>query len=207
MSVTYQTIEGVTGQVMFDSHVAVLLDQAVALVNTLTDGEAHGRAHPAPRGADLPAAVEAAVPRAASSLPRTMDAAEAEYLAAAAGRMRAVFQAVQDGDLDTAATTVNGLLRLSGARPHLDRREGEPWQLHFHGADETFAVGSTASCATALALAVGGSLAGRLGVCRAGRCDRVYVDTSRNAARQFCSTACQNRTKAAAFRARKGATG
>ena len=32
--------------------------------------------------------------------------------------------------------------------------------------------------------------------------DRVYVDTSRNATRRFCSTACQSRTKAAAFRAR-----
>ncbi|GAA2775477.1 hypothetical protein GCM10019017_20370 [Streptomyces showdoensis] len=190
---------------MFDSHVAVLLDQAVALVNTLTDGEARGRDYPAPSGAGLAEAVEAAVPRASSSLPRTMDAAEADYLVSAAERMRAVFQAVQDGDLDAAAATVNGLLLDSGARPHLDRRGDGPWQLHFHGGDESFAAGSTAACATALALAVGGSLVGRLGVCRAGRCDRVYVDTSRNAARQFCSTACQNRTKAAAFRARKGA--
>ena len=45
--------------------------------------------------------------------------------------------------------------------------------------------------------------AGRLGVCAAERCDRVYVDTSRNATRRFCSTACQSRTKAAAFRARR----
>ena len=45
-------------------------------------------------------------------------------------------------------------------------------------------------------------LADRLGVCDAARCDRVYVDTSRNGARRFCSTACQNRTKAAAFRTR-----
>ncbi|WP_235619177.1 CGNR zinc finger domain-containing protein [Embleya scabrispora] len=42
----------------------------------------------------------------------------------------------------------------------------------------------------------------RLGLCGAPRCDRAYVDTSRNAGRQFCSTACQNRVKAAAFRAR-----
>ncbi|MFC6935784.1 CGNR zinc finger domain-containing protein [Actinomadura yumaensis] len=33
-------------------------------------------------------------------------------------------------------------------------------------------------------------------------CDRVYVDTSRNGTRRFCSTACQNRVKTAAFRAR-----
>jgi predicted RNA-binding Zn ribbon-like protein len=52
-------------------------------------------------------------------------------------------------------------------------------------------------------MVIGGDLAGRLGVCQAAQCDRVYVDTSRNAARQFCSTACQNRAKAAAFRARR----
>ncbi|MER7467491.1 CGNR zinc finger domain-containing protein [Streptomyces sp. NPDC097981] len=194
---------------IFDSHVAVLLDHAVSLVNALTGGEARGRPYAAPRGAELPAAIDAAVPPAAASLPRTIDAAQADYLAAAAQGMREVFQAMQDGRPDDAATTVNRLLRESGARPRLDRAEGEgtPWQLHFHGANDSFAAGHSASCATALALAVGGSLAGRLGVCRAGRCDRVYVDTSRNAARQFCSTACQNRTKAAAFRARKGAGG
>ena len=45
-------------------------------------------------------------------------------------------------------------------------------------------------------------MAGRLGVCAAERCDRVYVDLSRNGAKRFCSTACQNRAKAAAFRVR-----
>ncbi|WP_456236959.1 CGNR zinc finger domain-containing protein [Actinomadura physcomitrii] len=35
-----------------------------------------------------------------------------------------------------------------------------------------------------------------------GQLDRVYVDTSRNGKRRFCSTACQNRVKTAAFRAR-----
>ncbi|MEU9031089.1 CGNR zinc finger domain-containing protein [Streptomyces sp. NPDC048383] len=190
---------------MFDSHVGVLLEQAVSLVNTLTDGEAHGRPYIAPRGAALPAAVDAAVSRTAASLPREINDAQAEYLVGAATRMREVFRAVQDDRLDDAAATVNALLRDTGARPRLDRGEDEPWQVHFHGAGDSFAAGSSASCATALALAVGGGLAGRLGVCRAERCDRVYVDTSRNGTRQFCSTACQNRTKAAAFRARKEA--
>ncbi|MFD3873234.1 CGNR zinc finger domain-containing protein [Streptomyces sp. NPDC058623] len=190
---------------MFDSHVGVLLEQAVSLVNMLTDGEAHGRPYTAPRGAALPAAVDAAVSTTAASLPREIDDAQAEYLVGAATRMREVFRAVQDDRLDDAAATVNALLRDTGARPRLDRGEDEPWQVHFHGAGDSFAAGSSASCATALALAVGGGLAGRLGVCRAERCDRVYVDTSRNGTRQFCSTACQNRTKAAAFRARKEA--
>ncbi len=64
-------------------------------------------------------------------------------------------------------------------------------------------MGWSAGCATALALAIGSDLAGRFGVCQAPQCDRVYVDNSRNAGRQFCSTACQNRVKAAAFRARQ----
>ncbi|MGW5861701.1 CGNR zinc finger domain-containing protein [Streptomyces sp. NPDC055239] len=186
---------------MFDSHVTVLLDQAVSLVNALTDGEAHGRAYTAPRGAELTGAIDAAVPHGA--LPRTIDAVQAEHLTATARCMREVFQAVQDGRTDAAAAAVNDLLRDTSARPRLDRAGNEPWQLHFHGANDSFAAGVSASSATALALAVSGGLAGRLGVCQADRCDRVYIDTSRNAARQFCSTACQNRTKAAAFRARK----
>ncbi|WP_344073613.1 CGNR zinc finger domain-containing protein [Streptomyces crystallinus] len=192
---------------MFDSHVAVLLDQAVSLVNTLTDGQARGRPYTAPRGAELADAIDAAIPRDMSSLPRSVDGDQAAYLAGTARRMREVFQAMQDGRADAAAETVNDLLYDTGARPRLDRAGSGSWQMHFHGPDDSFAAGSSASCATALALAVGGGLASRLGVCRAERCDRVYVDTSRNAARQFCSTACQNRTKAAAFRARRGAEG
>ncbi|MFH8369853.1 CGNR zinc finger domain-containing protein [Streptomyces sp. NPDC018031] len=193
---------------MFDSHVAVLLDQAVSLVNTLTDGEAHGRGYTAPRGADLVGAIDAAVPpTAGAALPRRVDTAQAKRLAGTARCLRRVFQAVQDGHLDTAAEAVNGLLRDTGARPRLAPAEDTPWRLHFHGADDSFAAGVGAGCATALALAVGGGLASRLGVCQADRCDRVYVDTSRNAARQFCSTACQNRTKAATFRARRSAGG
>ncbi len=53
-------------------------------------------------------------------------------------------------------------------------------------------------------MVLGSELHGRLGVCTAARCDRVYVDLSRNGTRRFCSTACQNRNKAAAFRARRG---
>ncbi|GHH42371.1 CGNR zinc finger domain-containing protein [Streptomyces candidus] len=191
---------------MFDSHVVVRLEHAVSLVNALTDGEAHGRPRTAPAGAALWAAVAEAVPDDASSaLPRTPDPAEAAHLADTARRMREAIEAVHDGHVDLAAETVNHLLRTAGARPQLDRAEDGSWRLHFHGPGDSFASGVAASCATALALTLGGGLEGRLGVCRATRCDRVYADTSRNAARQFCSTACQNRMKAAAFRARRNA--
>ncbi len=176
-----------------------LLDASAALVNALTDGQARGRGYLAPEGAERVGAVRAVL-NADADLGREA----ADHLAATARTLRVVFEAVAEDRLDEAALALNTLLRESGARPQLDRVPGEPWQVHFHGADDSYAVGWSAGCATGLAMAIGGDYAGRLGVCAAPRCDRVYVDTSRNAGRQFCSTACQNRVKAAAFRARRG---
>lgn len=181
---------------------AILLDAAVSLVNALTDGEARGKPFTAPRGADLPAAVDAAL-TASSTSPGTIDPAQAAHLSGTAQKLRLVFEGVSGGRMDDAVAVLNELLLSNGARPQLDRVEGEPWQVHFHGTDDTLAVGWSAGCATGLAMVIGGDLAGRLGVCQATQCDRVYVDTSRNAGRQFCSTACQNRSKTAAFRARR----
>lgn len=191
-----------TGQVLFDSHAMSRLDEAVSLVNALTSGTARGKTYVAPIDDELPEAIAAALP---SMRVLRIDTDQAAYLVRTARQLRLAFEAVSAGRLDDAAATVNGLLLATGARPHLHRVPGEPWRLHFHGADDSPAVSISASCATGLALALGSDLAGRLGVCRAARCDRVYVDTSKNAARQFCSTACQSRTKAAAFRARRGA--
>ena len=57
--------------------------------------------------------------------------------------------------------------------------------------------------ASALAMALGGNIYRRLGVCEAPACDRVYVDASKNSHKRFCSTRCQSRVKAAAHRARR----
>jgi predicted RNA-binding Zn ribbon-like protein len=104
--------------------------------------------------------------------------------------------------VDDAAGQVNALLIRTGARPELERHDGEPWHLHFHAADGSLPNGWAAGCGTGLAVVLGGELSDRLGVCTAPRCDRVYVDTSRNGTRRYCSTSCQNRVKTAAFRAR-----
>lgn len=186
---------------MFDGHVLTLLDAAVSLVNALTDGSRQGRPYTAPRDDQLPQVVHEALPLAADRA--GVETAHAAYLVDTAQQLRAVFDAVDDGRTGDAAELVNVLLRSTGARPQLDRVDDEPWQVHFHGSEDTLALGWSAGCATALALAIGGNLAGRLGVCTAPQCDRVYVDNSRNAVRHFCSNACRSRVKAAAFRARK----
>lgn len=106
--------KGVAGQVMFDSHVVRLLDASVALVNALTDGSARGRPYTAPRGAESAPAIVAALPPAGTD-PDAIGPAQADHLIATAWRMREIFEAVDAGDLDAAAATLNVLLRAAGA--------------------------------------------------------------------------------------------
>ncbi len=173
---------------------------AVQLVNALTPGEARGRPYQPPGGGALPAAVTASLRAAQPDTPEVLPR-EAAGFRAVAEAIRAVFDAVAADRTDAAARLVNEMLARTEARPRLDRHDGEPWHLHFHGAEDSLVTGWAAGCATGLAIVLGSDQQGRLGVCAAPRCDRVYVDTSRNATRRFCSTACQNRVKAAAFRA------
>lgn len=183
----------------FNSHSDAVVKVAVGLVNSLTPGERRGR--PLPPPAD-PAAAATEGLRTGYPDHRPATEAEGAELAEVAQRLRAVFEAVAAGDVDAAAGRVNALLEETRARPTLQRHDGEPWHLHFHGPGGTMAGDWAASCATGLALVLGSEFHDRLGVCTAPHCDRVYVDVSRNGTRRFCSTACQNRVKTAAFRAR-----
>jgi len=184
----------------FTSHTDAVVAVAVELVNALTPGEAHGRPHEPPDDRTLPAAVAAALSAGRSEV-RQVSLGDAAAFRPVASAIRSVFDAAAAGQTDAAAQLVNDMLAQSGARPRLEQHDGQPWHLHFHGAEDSLVTGWAAGCATGLAVVLGGESRGRLGVCSAPRCDRVFVDTSRNATRRFCSTACQNRVKAASFRA------
>ncbi|WBQ07675.1 CGNR zinc finger domain-containing protein [Kribbella sp. CA-293567] len=184
----------------FDSHILAVLTAAVALVNRLTPGQSGGTPFDGPD--DLTAATADALGDDGRPRPE-VTTAQARQLAAVASRMRIVFEAAHRGETDRAAEEVNALLRDTHARPQLDRTGSPGWNLHFHGADDTLANGWAAGCAAGLAMALGSDLAGRLGVCSAPACDRVFVDASRNSAKRFCSPQCQSRVKAAAHRARR----
>lgn len=171
---------------------------AVALVNELTPGLGGGRPVP-----ELTPAVRRQRAAAVLGLPLTPD--EADGLGRMAARLRPVFAAAGAGDADEAAAVVNELLAAYRPQPYLARHDGERWHLHYHPAVEGPEAGWGAGCATALASLLGGDDWTRLGVCTAPACDRVFVDLSRNGSRRFCSAACQNRTKAAALRARRRA--
>ena len=187
----------------FDSHVLNLVDVASRLVNALTPGLDGGHEVALPAGSRR---VEATAEALGGNGRRTPDvtARQATSLAAYAAQMRRVFDAAHVGELEEATRVLNRMLRRTGARPQLDPLPEGGWHVHFHGTTDGLATGWAAGCASGLALAIGSDLAGRLGVCEAERCDRVYVDTSKNAKRRFCSTSCQNRTKTQAYRQRRG---
>jgi predicted RNA-binding Zn ribbon-like protein len=169
---------------------------AAALVNAVTSGQGD----PAPRQA-LPAAERRRLADAVLTRAPLADGDE-EAVTTLALRLRSVFESAADGDLDGAAAAVNALLDDHRAGPRLVSHDGQPWHLHFHR-DDGGAVGAWgASFATGLAMVIGVGDACRLGRCAADGCDGVFLDLSRNGTRRFCSDACMNRTKVAAFRAR-----
>lgn len=186
---------------MFDSHLVTLIDVAASLVNLHSGRDERGRERSQLDAADAPAATAAVLQRGGGRAPR-VTAADAAALAEHALQWRTVFDAVRDGDDAGAARVLNRLLLETGARPQLDPHASGGWHMHFHGSDDSLAVGWAAGCTAALALALGSDLAGRMGTCAAERCDVVFVDTSKNGSRRFCSTSCQNRTKTAAYRSR-----
>jgi predicted RNA-binding Zn ribbon-like protein len=192
---------------LFDSHVATLLGTTVALANRLTPGLDGGQDVVVPDGERaLRSAVRESINGQGYDVPlRRVSAEDARMIASVVAEARRVIVDIDAGDLARASKRTNVLLRRTGARPQLDTHGPGVWNLHFHGPNDTFGVGWSAGIAAGLAMALGTSDAGRLGVCEAERCDRVHLDTSRNGGRRFCSVRCQSRTKAAAHRARQGA--
>ncbi|TQN30248.1 putative stress-induced transcription regulator [Haloactinospora alba] len=185
----------------FDSHMEGVLAVTVAAVNLLQPGHRHGRPYPGEATAEE---VGACLAAGGSQFPRhTPQTTELETLRTHAARLYTVFSAVEAADMDEACATVNQVMADTGARPTLVRYDDRPWHLHFHAPDAGWATAWAAGMATSLSFVLGSPSAQRLGICSATQCDRVFVDTSRNGTRRFCSTTCQNRTKTAAFRARR----
>ncbi len=181
----------------FDSHVVDLLRVATGLVNTQTCGYAGGRQAEKLAGEALRQELGLVLVRDGRE-PR-VEERDVRVLARFARDARRVFEAAADEDVERAAAATNELLSWSRPAPQLDQH-GTTWDLHFHGPTDRLGDGWAAGCAAALALAIGSERAGRLGVCSAPECDRVYVDLSKNGSRSFCSVTCQNRVKNARHR-------
>jgi predicted RNA-binding Zn ribbon-like protein len=99
---------------------------------------------------------------------------------------------------------LNALLALASPQPYATDHDGE-LHLHYARADASALEQLTTTVAMGLSQVVVQHGWQRLGVCTAEGCDNVYVDTSRNASRRYCSNTCASRSTVAAYRARRKA--
>ena len=179
-----------TGQVKLDSYADTGVFAAVDLVNEL-----------AVTSQDDPMA---ALRRVLAVDPPSLGLlvpADMPGFTALAADLHTIFELVGTGDVASAAALLNHMLTTFPSQPHLALEDGV-WRLHHHPVDAELVPMWTAICAEALARLIGNGQGHRMGTCERLGCGRVFVDVSKNASRAFCSTACQNRVKAAAFRAR-----
>jgi hypothetical protein len=117
--------------------------------------------------------------------------------------LRPVFEASDAGDTRGVIDGLNALMVRHPITPRIFDHDGD--DLHLHVATRSASVAE---------LLVGESLLGlatlvcdlgptRLGVCSAERCEQVYVDTSPNQSRRYCSDRCSSRANVAAYRRRQ----
>lgn len=171
-------------------HLRASLHAAIALANAFGSADRQGRPAVPPDAA----AVDAVL-RLTTNRPPAVD--PGDY----AGGGKTLYDALGNlPDVDRAVELVNELLRETKAAPQLTREIGAPWHLHFGSPDD--ATGWLAEFATAVAMLLGSDEAARVRRCEAARCDDLFLDATRNGNQRFCSTACQNRAKVAAHRAR-----
>lgn len=122
--------------------------------------------------------------------------------------VRPVFEASEAGDAPTVVTRLNALLERHPITPYIS--DHDPDDLHIHVATKAASIAELLVSESLLGLMVLVTDLGptRMGVCSATPCTNVYVDTSPNQSRRYCSDRCSSRANVAAFRARqKAATG
>ena len=184
-----------------DGHHAMRLETGVALINALTGDHVHGRAKPSLAGHDLArAAAEALGDHAPGN--GGVDLLAAQRLRDLASRLREIIEALSRSEHDDAAGLLNRMLADSRARPYLHRHDDRSWHLHFHSPEADLVQQWAAGLAVSVAAAFGEHIPHRVGLCAAPRCDEVYIDASQAQIKRFCGLTCQNRVKAAAYRAR-----
>lgn len=90
-------------------------------------------------------------------------------------------------------------------RSRLSNHDRTPWHLHVTAEDASWADWLAATTGLGLARLLAEDATARLGRCAALGCRRVFAGAPRNHRRRFCSPACGNAARVAAFRARRRA--
>jgi hypothetical protein len=104
---------------------------------------------------------------------------------------------------DRVAERVNRLLDRAQTPPRLSNHDGTAWHLHVTADEAPWADWLAAVAGLGLARLLAEDGVARLGRCAAPSCRRAFAGGLRNHPRRYCSPACANRSRVAAFRARR----
>ena len=98
----------------------------------------------------------------------------------------AIFTAAAGGDDKTAIRRLNALLLQFPIQPELVSHDDQRWHVHLaeHGSASD-RIGAGAIIGIALTVSLYG--VGRLGICAIASCPRVFVDSSPNQSRRYCT--------------------
>lgn len=126
--------------------------------------------------------------------------------------LRPVFEASNDGDQPAVVALLNGLLAKHPVTPYIAGHDStgplaSRWHMHVTDRDSSVSellIGESLMGLSTLVCDLGAT---RLGVCDASNCTNVFVDTSPNQSRRYCSDRCSSRANVAAYRARQRAAG
>jgi predicted RNA-binding Zn ribbon-like protein len=120
-------------------------------------------------------------------------------------KLRDVFEAGASGRDTVAVAELNALLEAYPIQPRISGHEADDWHMHVTSRGASVSAEFLAGAAWGLAVWLCEYGSARFGVCADERCGNVYLDTSSNNCRRFCSERCATRSHVAAHRARKKA--
>ncbi|KXK60608.1 hypothetical protein AWW66_18095 [Micromonospora rosaria] len=120
-------------------------------------------------------------------------------------RLRDVFEYGTSGRDAEAVTELNTLLAAYPVQPRISGHDSSDWHMHVTGRGASVSAEYLAGAVWGLSVWLCEYGSARFGVCADDRCRNVYLDTSSNCCRRFCSERCATRSHVAAHRARKRA--
>ncbi|MEV0896882.1 CGNR zinc finger domain-containing protein [Actinoplanes sp. NPDC049802] len=120
-------------------------------------------------------------------------------------RLREVFEHGTAGQDADAVRELNGLLEAYPVQPRISGHDAGDWHMHVTSRGSSASAEYLAGAVWGLAVWLCEYGSARFGICADERCGNVYLDTSSNNCRRFCSERCATRSHVAAHRARKRA--
>ncbi len=120
-------------------------------------------------------------------------------------KLRDVFEHGSSGREHEAVNELNSLLETHPVHPRISGHESGNWHIHVTSRGSMVSAEYLAGAVWGLSVWLCEYGSARFGVCADERCGNVYLDTSSNNCRRFCSERCATRSHVAAHRARKKA--